>query len=498
MKVNPMQLFVNNQKVVTQNFRGINFVHQLYNYMPDRFGRVYTEDMVAQELDAMKKMRVKIIRSYYGSSYAWNPETGTHDFESPEMQAFYKNCKDMEKLGIEVGITPLWCIRSLAGGPIKSFFDRRRPNLSFLGGAKDGEIEHNAKILEKFVEDSVRAFDAHDINNIKYFFCFTECNNTFSKKSPRNNTICVRRKYERLIPIYERFIRAVDQGLKNAGARDRIKIVAPCDNWRADDGSEPYSILVKYTVEHLADVVDIIGSHNGYDRNNDYGDDDYYTRPPTKLSDPRDQAQKIGKEFWVDEYNVAINKYTAEFKKISNRDPNKGLALGAMANSIMNMGDIHNVLLWTLFDQQWPNSTAGGEFDNGVHVCGYYPCLLRERTPLPAWYSAALLSRYIGAGDIYECTIGDSVYLSAIQRTDGEWTLLVTNYNEQDVPVEIGFAEGMGGKNFYHYEYCPNTINPTEGNEMIGSDRTISGVDALLCDTLTARTVNIYTTELDA
>ena len=102
------KLFVNNEKIVTKGFRGINFIHQLYNYMPDKDNRMNTPELIELELETLKKMGVKQVRSFYGSSLSWDAEKGVHDFESVWMQAFYKNCLDLQELGIEIGITPQW------------------------------------------------------------------------------------------------------------------------------------------------------------------------------------------------------------------------------------------------------------------------------------------------------------------------------------------------------------------------------------------------------
>ena len=494
------KLYVNNYNVVTENFKGFNFVHQMYEYMPDNLGRELTPEMIELEYEIFKKMRVKNIRSFYGSSLCWDNVKKEYDFESPHMQAFYKSCLEFQEMGIEIGITPQWQFKGFLVPPIEG----EAPNTINIGRFYDtveNDIEATAKNFEKFIELSVKAFEAHGIHNIKYFYCFTECNNTFNGANKELGkqlglSSLLKRDYLKLVPIFRRFIEAVDNGLKAAGKREDYKIVAPCDNWRADDGSEPYSILVKYCCEHLADKVDIIGSHNGYDRNWNYRDDDYYALPPTKLSDPLQRAKAIHKDFWVDEYNVAMhNQYLSSQKRETNLDPYKGIALGAMVNSIMNMGYTSNLMLWTLFDQQWPDHNNDGGFDKGVLVCGYYHNLLEKMQPTPSWYSAALISRYVGAGEVYECKVGDSVYLSAIKRTDGEYTVVVTSYNKDDQTVKIDFAKGLGGKTFYKYVYDPETVTVTPGADLIGCSGSVENVDTLLTDMVKSNIMVVYTTE---
>lgn len=495
-------LYVNNYNVVIPRFKGFNFVHQMYEYMPDKFGRELTPEMIELEYEIFRKMRVKMIRSFYGPSLAWDNLKKEYDFDSPHMQAFYKSCLDFQNMGIDIGITPMWSFKGFLEPPT----DEEIPNtvnIMRFYDTVEGDFEATAKNFEKFIELSVKAFEEHGIHNIKYFYCFTECNNTFNAndlehKKQYKLPLVLKREYGRLIPIFARMIEAVDSGLKAAGKREQIKIIAPCDNWRADDGSEPYSILVKYCCEHLADKIDIIGSHNGYDRHFKYTDDEFYYHPPKKLMDPLTRAKNVRKEFWVDEYNVALhNNYLSSQKRETNLDPYKGLAFGAMVNSVMNMGYTSNLLVWTLFDQQWPDHTNDGTFDKGVLVCGYYHNLLEKMQPMPSWHAVALISRYLREGEVYECKAGESVYLSAIKRTDGEYTVVVTSYNKDDQTVNIEFAKGLGGKTFHRYLYDPKNVEVKSGCEMIKSDKTIEDVDTTLTDYVPSMTVAVYTTESD-
>ena len=84
------KLQINNQNTVTEYFRGINVIHQLYNYMPDEQNRLNTPELIKLELETLKKMGVKQVRSFYGSSLSWDAEKGVHDFDSVWMQAFYQ------------------------------------------------------------------------------------------------------------------------------------------------------------------------------------------------------------------------------------------------------------------------------------------------------------------------------------------------------------------------------------------------------------------------
>lgn len=494
-------LTVKNTKLSKSYFHGISYIHQLASYQKDSFGRLYTDAQREYELELMKEMRVKMIRAFYGSAFTYNGETGEQDYNSERMQDFFTACKAMDSIGAEVGVTAIWSMGTLIKNSPSTNTDNFQ--LGCPGIVVKDDWNATLKNYREFMKNTVLSLKANGVNNLKYFFAYTECNNSFndgldSNGNPAEATVDDR-EYDRLYPLYNDLITALDGGLKDAGLRDQYKIVGPCDNWRADDGSEPISLLVKYTVENLADKVDIIGSHNGYDRANEYVNDMYYEIPPQKLTYPMEQAKKIGKEYWIDEYNVATTVYGYEKKRIAVQNPWKGVAVGAMMNSVMNMGDISNLFLWTLWDEQWPDNTnndKAGEFDNGIQINGYLSCLFETQTPHAAWYSVSLLTKYIGSGHVYECEgPGYSYYVSAIKRDDGEITVVATNHDIMEVNVKINFEKSLGGKTFYRYVYNSSTIQPTSGCEMIAADAIAKNVTTGFYDQLPAGSVAVYTTE---
>lgn len=496
------ELIVDNTKVSSVPFRGVNFIHQMFSYQLDDFaGRTYTDAQRAYELETMEKMGVKMIRSFYGSAYTYDAKTGTQVYDSERMKNFFKGCKAMDSIGAEVGVTPTWQFSSL----VKNEVNTKEVNASLgcPGIVVKDDWNATLKNYRDFMKNTVLSLKAHGVNNVKYFFAYTECNNTFNDKLNINGEKSENsrddREYEKIYPLYNDLITALDGALKDAGLRNQYKIVGPCDNWRADDGSEPESLLVRYTIDHLSDKVDIIGSHNGYDRANEYVDDMYYEIPFEKLEYPMVEARKVNKEYWVDEYNVAVNKYGYETVYEANKNPWKGVAVGAMTNAIMNMGDISNVFLWTLWNEQWPDNTGNdvdGEFNNGIQICGYLECLFETQIPTPAWYSVSLISRYVGTGHVYKgSTPGYETYISGIKRDDGEETFVVTNYAYENRHAKISFEKSLGGKTLYRYVYHAGQFEPVSGNEMIAADAVAKNVTTGFYDELPAGSVTIYTTE---
>lgn len=497
-------LKINNKKIITENFHGISFIHQLYEYMPDNEHRELTDEQIATEIATLKKMGVKHVRSFFGGSLTWDEANQRHNFESAHAMAFYKACKLFEEAGIEVGITPQWDLRGFLTEPSEELKQKNTVSLFHSGCYVKDDIDATAKNFEKFIEDMANAFERHNVTNVKHLFCFTECNNTFIKwNDGTNKSARERREYDKVCELFDKFVSAVDRGLKNAGKRENYKIVGPCDNWRADDGSEPYSILVKYCADRLADKIDIIGSHNGYDRSSSWTDTDFYDLPEWKLSDPRNRAKSLGKEYYVDEFNVALHSAWSWGRYNATRnDPMRGVAFGALTNKIMNMGYIHTMYVWALYDQQWPDHSSfggldpnKGEFYQGVQMVGYLFNLRQTTLPQYPWYAVAMLSRHLGEGNVFEGDRKGNTYVSAMEKENGETTVVLTNYDDIQTEVEINFEKSFEGKTFYKYIYDPKTVKPTTEIEMIKCSEEKSNINETIKDTLPGYAVVVYTTE---
>ena len=478
-------IYIHNNEIINDNFRGINYVYQLYQRMPDHLGRKYTEKQLQYEYETIDKMGFSMIRSFYGSSIVWDPVKQMHDYDSEYMKAFYESCRDMEKLGIDVGVTMAWDLKSFFKTEVST---EQRVDLYSSGYVVPGDYDATMRNFSVFVKESVLAFKAHGINNIKYIYAFTECNNLYGYD-------LIARDYDTVIPLYEKALIALDEGLKSSGLRKQYKVVAPCDNWRNDP---EYSRLVRHTVEHLSDRADIIGSHNGYPMAENYVEDMFYDYPWEKLNGVIEEAKSVGKEFWVDETNASLRAMltcTVKEKREIKGNKYRGVAFGSMVNGMMNIGGISNMLIWALVDQQWAGNTVNNaEFDNGVQALGYLPNLMESTIPTAPWYIVSALTRYIGSGKIYNVTDDFGFYASAIERHDGEMTIVVTNYDVTEVEFDMEFDSAIGGKTFYRYLYDANKITPAPGNDMLKPDSVAKNVKTGLTDVVPGMSVAIYTT----
>ena len=132
-----------------------------------------------------------------------------------------------------------------------------------------------------------------------------------------------------------------------------------------------------------------------------------------------------GKSYCFDEYNVLFNR--------DNSRPSHGAEICNAAVALMNSG-CRTSLLWTIFDQQWPNNHTynNDSFVDGDHRCGVMPVLTRSLVPHLSYYAFTLLSRYIdGEGTkIYEGFGKDSLHTTMAVSPNGEITVTVVNCKE--------------------------------------------------------------------
>lgn len=515
---------------INKNFRGLNAVYFMFAHHPHPFGDYqYTEEQAAMEMERLKSTRMSLIRSNWTPGYVWNFNTKSYNWENEYIQGWTKTAGLVKDMGMEMAVNAgCWSFTGFLNKPSSGNTEYNPAIFTGPGWFVEGDFEATLKNYKEFMKSSVLYFRQHGLTNIKYLLAWTEMNNVLKytvkedgqelcdnvinyNKETYGFSLDSTRDYQKLIPLYDAAITALDEALKETGFRDEYKVVAPCDNWRNDFDEfdeNKYSVLVDYTVKNLADKVDIIGSHNGYDRANEFAIDDFYARPQRTLERPMEDAASVGKEFWIDEYSAAsyqqegtTNKDT---RRLINIDPAKGVAFGAMLNGVMNMGKVNNLNTWMLMEQQWPTVSEGHEFDNGIQIgTGFVPSPLESTIPYQPWYSFVMLARYTGPGQILKVNDGlyhedwFELYYSAMVRKDGNITVIVTNYGITDKPIEVTFDEDIGGKTFYRHVYDLNNVTPTSESDVIPISAKAESVNHGFYDIMRPYSVAVYTTVAD-
>ena len=206
-----------------------------------------------------------------------------------------------------------------------------------------------------------------------------------------------------------------------------------------------------------------------------------------------------GKPYWFDEYNWNLTKESQSAVDTAYllQDKTRGVEYAVANTAFLNAG-IQSSLLWTLFDQQWPDNKAHNinNFYSGDHRWGIMPCLKRTEVPYPAYYAFSLISRYLGGGEgtkVYEGVAPDLVSITSVEAPNGDVTILVANKRRDFAEFDIELGK-FSGKTFNRHLYNPLDVFPNKSANLIGIDKIFENS---ISDTLPPVSFAVYTTRND-
>lgn len=166
---------------------------------------------------------------------------------------------------------------------------------------------------------------------------------------------------------------------------------------------------------------------------------------------------------------------------------------------------INNISLWQIFDQLWTDQTnTGGEFVNGIHVCGSAPSLFVSSIPRGQYYPTSLFARYNGFqnGKSYRTNEHENqadyekgnlgLHIGAAQLEDGNWTITVVNTDLEDATFSVTFDKAIN-KTLYRHVENVTTLVPTTAAHLADADKTYVNVGDKFIDTIPGGSVVIYT-----
>lgn len=202
------------------------------------------------------------------------------------------------------------------------------------------------------------------------------------------------------------------------------------------------------------------------------------------------QYVPAGKPFCFDEYNTVYDR--------DNSRPSHGAEIVNAAVAFMNAG-AQSSLLWTVFDQQWPNghTTNSDSFYDGDHRCGTMSVLTRTLVPHLSYYAFSLLSRYVdGEGTKVFKGLGSRGLNTTMSLSkEGEVTIVVVNDKDVSDEFTIGFEAPLG-KTLHRHRFDPAICVPDEKAALIPADADFDVVDSIT-DTIMPYSVTVYTTHND-
>lgn len=397
-----------------------------------------------------------------------------------------------------------------------------------------GEQSHYSVAAARYAEWGKQALlqlKAHDINNVEYIMPFTETGYYTVKTG---ETVGVQDNEQDPTYCYDEWIfftMALHDALEDAGIRETYKLIGPSQSehakYKRTENFIPYIYKKIGTSEDYADMIDINSMHNypspgSVINPSVYNPDAIYNTAVKEFthynSILKDAGQK-GKEFWCDEFFVS-----ADDAPLGTDNAMVGTQFAAGFVAGMKLG-IDRILSWQMFDTLWDKDAThgtGNPFYGGIHALGTCPRFPAESSrtcnkstcvycyqydvevasyvPRPSYYALNLLGKHMngknGNSSVFETTIKNiistenSLFTSAIKRSDGKTVILIVNTSDTVTTVNVN--SGIAKGSFDRYLYDPNEIEPTPDATSIPSDKSIAVVAGSFHDAIPAQSFAIY------
>lgn len=466
----PVQLFVYNDTVLTENFLGVNGVYHGFAYMQDPDVKPMSAQDRDLEFSRVQAMDLKIARTWYRPDWACGASLyNDFDWESKRMKAFYQWLDKMQTLKVDVALQAGWWFTRDTYMNTKTPADQAKPD-------PDKDPVRYAKWVNESLYQLIKM---RGYTNIKYLVLFTEPLNYRSGIVPEGFT---EPEY------YDKVCTEIDRQLKKSNLRSSVKLVGP------NSGSTDTAAYVGWSANHLNDVIDIYSWHS-------YNGKQFNTNPPLEYDGwkqivevGKEKIKQTGKPFWIDEYGASKPDESVRFKA------DYGNYLAQCVAAFINSG-AQTSLLWILFDQKYPASkvTNKDSFYKGVHRWGLtkspQDSIANPKDPYPSWYAFSLMSKYLGgrsASKTFKTMSSDSLYVVATQPSEKQISVMVVNGAHTARQFQLGFSRQIHPP-FNRYLFDPAKISPSEKKLMLSFDKKLKA-GKNINDQIPARGVAIYTT----
>ncbi len=486
---------VYNSTPVQSDFMGFNAVYHAFAYRSDEWGRQYDEATAKFETQRAINTGMNVARTHYDHNLAWDSVKKEWNWESEDMQALYKWCLDLKAGGVDVLIN-YWYHNNYL---FQSYHwsDETADGVAnecFEGFLVAGDQQKTLQKFADFMADTVNALRAHGCTNATQLSVATEPGSWWNTNWGEEDGEEFKAYQAKCAKSQADTVNTLSRTLKSRDMRQFVKIMGP--NVAGD--ANRTGLYTKYFKGYVdEDAVDYISIHTYHGA--DLTADNYYM-----WQEKWDELTTYGIEsenyIW-DEYNLA-NLGGGDTTQSIRNSPYAGTQMALAKVCFLNNG-FKGSYRWSLFDQQWPNNyttNAGDNFDDGVHMCGTAPTLLRSSVVYPTYYSYSLVQTLMGVehSKVYASS-NDEVYgiYSAMTVTpDGNINIMVVSSSIDTVNLTLDFEKSLGGVTLYRHTYDPNDLAPcTAEAELIGPDLKITNTSETLKDVIKPYNVVIYTTQ---
>lgn len=426
-------LKVDFDKIICENFLGMNAVYHGFGYMKEYEVRGGCDADIDREVAYAKKANLKIARTFFAVSTNCKAIEGPYDMNSQRMQAYCKWFQKLKDNGIDVAIE---C------GNGMTYFGHDKPN-----------PERDPYLFAEWAYQTLSYLICElGFTNIKYLSLFVEPTTNERRAIPDG--------YPDTWSYYVPVIKAVDERLKRGGLRDWLKFVGPNNSERG-----------RHLANAVADLGDVIDIFSGHFYN-------YVQHWEWKLmcNDFSKIVKPSGKPFWMDEYGIQM--------ELLRNTPQYGTKIASIVSASVAAGH-QTTLIWTLFDQLHLGSGACDftpetientnhaynidSFFDGVHRWGLRHWI-RDTIPeageaYPAWYAYCLLANALSGENVSTCFSDDGCedYFSAVEhkstnyicavKSGDDITIVAVNSNAclSDILIDTN----GGDRTIYRYSFEP-------------------------------------------
>ena len=515
LSVEEVSVFNSKDPIMT-NFKGASStVYHCLTYMPDKYGRQYTDEMATLELDRLKGWNIKYARTMFQSHWIWDSVKKAFNWETDRAKAFYRYAKELQDRGIEIVLTTGWHFDTTIKAKKKDgvivgynyqsgineckYIYGAEPGVDNLYGELnvpdnyfDGLDEDQIRIrkiglrLGEFARQAVMECRKRGLNNIRYVLTFVEP----SSPGASGSTMDGPSAWE-----LANCVTGYKYAFRKGGQTDDVLIMGP------NQGAGHNGTLNEFMLKNYPDLYEVISGHNYPHAPKDTQTDtfaedanDTYSKFQTKM----DKYDKLGRDYWNDEFQ-------ANSDNAHNGQPNVWNGLNSVVSLLVGMQyRVQNTSWWQMYDQLWVNSTASNnEFNGGIHVVGMHPSLFVSSIPKPQYYAAGLYTRYMNsdAATVYPVgTAGGNVmdlysyvYMNALQDNEsGDWTIVVVNSDVMDVEVHVNLDKAIN-QTLYRHVYEAAEPRASTAGHLADPDRVFKNVKDKLYDVVPAGSVCVYT-----
>lgn len=464
----------NTQPISTKYMGSGSGVYFCFSYMKDDYGRNATDKQIKVEMDRLQNMGIHTVRTQF--KFTWARDEKSPDgwnWESEDMLAVYHWLGELKNRNIDVMINP-WSFEWLYNG------ETSIPDTDYFRA--DNFTENSTRWCNA-VAELFKQLRSRGYTNAKYLVLFTEPIPSKNKSDDANN-------------CYVENAKRLHTTLKNADLRNYVKIVGPN---RSDDDTE----LLEKCINEADEAFDIYTQHR-YLKSSSIINDMYYDDALIKYEpfvNTVKSSKAKNKPFWLDEFNVQDASISAS--NIGMDNSMRGLQMAVGITAAMNLG-ADNVILWTLADQQWTNqdnTAAASGFNNGVLEHGLFNNIQLKAEPKSQYYSYSLLSKYCGRNNgktylakPYEDYEYLGVTLGCVETSDGNWTIIITNNNTEEVKITVDIEKTLGGAKLYRHQYLTSEDYRNIAAQIIPANKTFKNVTTGFTDVLRPASVAVYTT----